>query len=251
MDNETVSIPLDQFFLALKIVSILSDKRINTEGLSDAIKLLFKLIKYDKCIIINSQFDMTAESFVLEYISDSSGENLMINEYLCKTEAHFILDKINYDELYSNKLSWKKITQDQEIDLGALPTHIAYCGIESAHQSQNSRSRLYDIIIVLEFSENLSSDKRKLLCELIVYVINSMKVLQSSKAAVTTTRLLTTKETQIISWVSEGKTSWEIGKILLISERTVKFHLKNIYNKFNVVNRAQAVSVFSNIMPKI
>lgn len=53
---------------------------------------------------------------------------------------------------------------------------------------------------------------------------------------------LTTREHQILKWVSEGKGCWETGAILGISERTVKFHLQNIYRKLNVVNRAQAIT---------
>jgi len=52
----------------------------------------------------------------------------------------------------------------------------------------------------------------------------------------------TVREMEALKWAYEGKTSWEIGIILLISERTVKFHLKNIYQKLNVTNRSQAVA---------
>ena len=52
---------------------------------------------------------------------------------------------------------------------------------------------------------------------------------------------LTERETEVLLWVMEGKTSWEIGRILSISERTVKFHLSNIYRKFGVTTRAQAI----------
>jgi DNA-binding CsgD family transcriptional regulator len=53
---------------------------------------------------------------------------------------------------------------------------------------------------------------------------------------------LTAREHEILKWVSEGKGCWETGAILGISERTVKFHLQNIYRKLNVVNRAQAIT---------
>jgi DNA-binding CsgD family transcriptional regulator len=53
---------------------------------------------------------------------------------------------------------------------------------------------------------------------------------------------LTQREREIIYWVREGKTSWEIGCILTVSERTVKFHLSNIFAKLGVVNRSQAVA---------
>jgi len=58
---------------------------------------------------------------------------------------------------------------------------------------------------------------------------------------------LTSKERDVIKWVIEGKTAWEIGKILCVSERTVKFHLTNVYEKLKVSNRAQAVAKVSRL----
>jgi LuxR family transcriptional regulator, quorum-sensing system regulator SolR len=54
---------------------------------------------------------------------------------------------------------------------------------------------------------------------------------------------LTFKEKEVLLWVMQGKTCWEVGTILSVSERTIKFHLHNIYTKLNVVNRAQAVTM--------
>ncbi|MEW6104593.1 MAG: LuxR C-terminal-related transcriptional regulator [bacterium] len=55
--------------------------------------------------------------------------------------------------------------------------------------------------------------------------------------------ILSQREKEVINWVKEGKTSWEISKILNISERTVNFHLSNIMQKLDAVNRTQAVAV--------
>lgn len=60
---------------------------------------------------------------------------------------------------------------------------------------------------------------------------------------------LTKKELEIMSWVMYGKTSFEIGKIMEITERTVKFHLGNIYTKLGVCNRAQAAAAIRNLVP--
>lgn len=54
---------------------------------------------------------------------------------------------------------------------------------------------------------------------------------------------LTTREKEILQWVSLGKSCGETGSILGITERTIKFHLQNVYRKLEVVNRAQAVTV--------
>lgn len=59
---------------------------------------------------------------------------------------------------------------------------------------------------------------------------------------------LTKTELVIMSWVTRGKTSFEISKILEITERTVKFHLSNVYSKLGVCNRAQAVAAVNHLV---
>lgn len=50
---------------------------------------------------------------------------------------------------------------------------------------------------------------------------------------------LTQRELEVLGWVSEGKTNWEIATILDVSERTVKFHVKNLFAKMGVTRRSQ------------
>lgn len=53
---------------------------------------------------------------------------------------------------------------------------------------------------------------------------------------------LTTREADALRWAAEGKTSWEIGQLLGIGERTVIFHLGNAAKKLGVLGRRQAVA---------
>lgn len=53
---------------------------------------------------------------------------------------------------------------------------------------------------------------------------------------------LTDREVEILRWTAEGKTAWEIGSILTISERTVNFHLQNAMVKFGVHNKTHAAA---------
>jgi LuxR family quorum sensing-dependent transcriptional regulator len=53
---------------------------------------------------------------------------------------------------------------------------------------------------------------------------------------------LTAREREVLRWVADGKTSWEVSVILKISERTVKFHLIQASRKLNAVNRTSAVA---------
>lgn len=53
---------------------------------------------------------------------------------------------------------------------------------------------------------------------------------------------LTSRERECLRWTAEGKTGWEISKVLGISERTVVFHLENAARKFGVFGRRQAAA---------
>jgi DNA-binding CsgD family transcriptional regulator len=54
--------------------------------------------------------------------------------------------------------------------------------------------------------------------------------------------VLTGREEQIAALLIEGRSNNQIGLLLDISERTVRFHLGNIFTKLDVTNRVQAVS---------
>jgi DNA-binding CsgD family transcriptional regulator/transcriptional regulator with GAF, ATPase, and Fis domain len=53
---------------------------------------------------------------------------------------------------------------------------------------------------------------------------------------------LTTREREVIELVSAGATNQEIANALVISESTVKSHVKHILRKLGAANRAEAVS---------
>jgi DNA-binding CsgD family transcriptional regulator len=54
---------------------------------------------------------------------------------------------------------------------------------------------------------------------------------------------ITQSEVEILNWLKEGKTSWEISIILCKSERVINFHINNIVKKLNSMNRTHAVVI--------
>ena len=52
---------------------------------------------------------------------------------------------------------------------------------------------------------------------------------------------LTPREMESLRWTMEGKTAWEVGSILSISERTAVLHINNATHKLGCVNKHQAV----------
>ena len=54
---------------------------------------------------------------------------------------------------------------------------------------------------------------------------------------------LTPKEAEVLKWITQGKSTWDISMIMGISERTVRFHVSNILQKLDAVTRSHAVAI--------
>lgn len=55
-------------------------------------------------------------------------------------------------------------------------------------------------------------------------------------------RTLSVREREVLQLVAEGRTNAEIAKILFLSEATIKTHLRRIFGKLQVTDRASAVA---------
>lgn len=53
---------------------------------------------------------------------------------------------------------------------------------------------------------------------------------------------LTKRELACLHWAAVGKTSWEMGMILGITERTINFHIHNACQKLAVHSRQAAIT---------
>ena len=51
---------------------------------------------------------------------------------------------------------------------------------------------------------------------------------------------LTAREAEVLFWVAQGKGNADVGQLLAISEKTVKKHLGNVFDKLGVENRNAA-----------
>ncbi len=59
--------------------------------------------------------------------------------------------------------------------------------------------------------------------------------------------LLSSREKEVLDWLKNGKSSWEMSVILNISQSTVNFHVYNIMQKLGAINRPQAVAVATHL----
>ena len=71
------------------------------------------------------------------------------------------------------------------------------------------------------------------------------RVLQGEDAANQVT--LSSREKEVLDWLQQGKSSWEVSVILAISESTVNFHVSNIKRKLGATNRAQALAIAARL----
>jgi DNA-binding CsgD family transcriptional regulator len=56
---------------------------------------------------------------------------------------------------------------------------------------------------------------------------------------------LTSRELEIFRWIAVSKSDWQIGHILMISPKTVNYHVENAKRKLNVATRASALMILT------
>lgn len=119
------------------------------------------------------------------------------------------------------------------------------------HVIQDHRGRQNALFFLLNATEPYGRAARNLLATLAPYIDLALRMTQGSNTLppvaeplqpAETDSPLSPRELEIMEWVTRGKTNIEIGMILDISAYTVKNHLRHIFRKLDVMNRAQAVS---------
>ncbi|MCU7907104.1 MAG: helix-turn-helix transcriptional regulator [Candidatus Thiodiazotropha sp. (ex Epidulcina cf. delphinae)] len=112
---------------------------------------------------------------------------------------------------------------------------------------QTSRlGRDFASCLFLEDRLEVLSEMKKVLELIIPHLLHLIEDLQDVGFILSQ---LTEREKEVLRWIGEGKSNWEIGRILDITERTAKYHISNILTKLNLVNRVQA-AVFASLLPR-
>jgi DNA-binding CsgD family transcriptional regulator len=62
--------------------------------------------------------------------------------------------------------------------------------------------------------------------------------------------LLTTREREVLELMADGHTNTQIADALTVSEATVKSHVKRVFRKLHVSNRAQAVARYAHVVAR-
>jgi DNA-binding CsgD family transcriptional regulator len=72
--------------------------------------------------------------------------------------------------------------------------------------------------------------------------------LRKPLATLSADRKLTPRESEILSYTSDGFTNGQIADILKISERTVKSHVTKLFDKLGVQNRVQLIRAYQDYL---
>ncbi|MFQ5480576.1 MAG: LuxR C-terminal-related transcriptional regulator [Thermodesulfobacteriota bacterium] len=151
-----------------------------------------------------------------------------------------IRHKIKTKESYFWKDATERLTNKEDISFMNLAGEFGLrYGVASGFQG--ARSGLASIFSFSGGGDRFKNHHKKILDTLIPHVhiaLEKICAIERKKATG-----LSIREQEVLAWVKEGKTNWEISMILSISERTVKFHVQNIEHKLNAVNKAHAIAL--------
>lgn len=89
-----------------------------------------------------------------------------------------------------------------------------------------------------------SRDEPRLAADLMllaVHALSALKPLCEQEVTAQEASQLTPREFEVLHWTAAGKTNWEIGRILGISEVSTARHVTRLLSKLNAINRTQAV----------
>ncbi len=108
----------------------------------------------------------------------------------------------------------------------------ALCAGASGYITKNTTSK-----ILIESIQELLDGGAPMSISIARMVVSSFQKAANS--------ILSDRETEVITLLAQGKSYKSIGETLNISRNTIKFHIKNIYEKLEVNNREDAISLAS------
>jgi DNA-binding NarL/FixJ family response regulator len=116
----------------------------------------------------------------------------------------------------------------------------AYSDIDSIRQAVELEAEGY--AIKTESPRQTIEAIRQVAQGRLVYPRSAQRWLMGREEPPPTNIELSPRETDVIELVAEGLTNAQIADRLHISENTVRFHLKNIFEKIQVTNRTEAAA---------
>lgn len=228
----------------------------NTSTITDINKILdliYIIIPFSTCAVF--QAEVNSKNIVTKYKKINHRHKDEFWENYTKSDLIKIDPIIAQSIEYSTPVKWKDTytayrnkRQDNNLEnlIKSTEDNSLKNGITFSFNTKDS-PHIFIIFSLCIKSNNFDAVLIHRLDVLLPYAYEPIqKLYQSTSSSDSLAQNLTSREREVLKWVTQGKTSWETGKILSITERTVKFHLNNTYQKLNVTNRIQAIATAVN-----
>jgi len=163
---------------------------------------------------------------------------LKVSEERSKYNAHNSSGNLNVLE---KKLLEKR--KDAQIDLEKTKRH--YLGIIACCLSLLVLVVIRLLLVSKQKAQMIEKENERIRTEIIQF--STLYNREDSAKLSDKTTLFSARQLEIIHLVIQGKTNKEIGNTLFISENTVKYHLKAIYDLLGVANRTHLKVKFGNL----
>lgn len=185
---------------------------------------------------LSASDDIVQRTNVLE-ISDTLDKSSLLLTHAIKLVnlvGHISTNQLVPWRLDHKMLTWHRVTQHDVIleDIespGQSPPIIALCVVHP-----NSIAEL----LIVKLPANFRRDTLSLFHSNGLQILSSTSPIENSGMAA----LLSSAERNCLLWCAKGKTSYEMGLILGLSEHTINHYLGRVLKKLDVSTRAQAVA---------
>ena len=149
---------------------------------------------------------------------------------------------INYCAKKHSPILWEQIYSPELKAINALLFPTQQSGFAIPLHGPMGASGIFSLSVASEKhnSENILSEALTTVQVVLPYLQDATTEIRQQQERLK--GQLTTREVECLTWGAEGKSAWEIAKILGCSERTVTFHLNNAVVKLGCTNRYQAIA---------
>lgn len=175
-----------------------------------------------------------SDEFLDQYVNNRCYENSAVIRPLLKTWK---------------PQNWQTAWSRLRGDIGVRSMHLAKSyGYMDGWTHAYYHSRNTTVSVVTFAGTKVENDQRSM--AILKYIVPHMAESFSSifnknlvKLREGTRFRVTPRELEILKWLEDGKSTWDISVIFSRSERVVKWHITNLMQKLCAQNRAQAVAI--------
>ncbi|ADD68048.1 transcriptional regulator, LuxR family [Denitrovibrio acetiphilus DSM 12809] len=218
---------------------------VNVKSISAFAEMLInskELLGFDSVVMAELQFHKTCTHKII--YSD--------NAFMQRTDDYVVpMEDYAADKVFPQILAGKeviKVTNSPVYVHDVIFQHAGNAGSKPCENEDryilakmNHETQIASLIVFVVNAKESEGKFEQIACYLHAHLLtNYVRILSVSNENIIK---LSGREKSVLTWLKYGKTSWEVAKILNITENTVNFHIKNIKNKLNATNRQHAVAI--------